>query len=160
MKKLIALVLVLVCVLVFIGCGNIEIQQPATYTDSFEISAIDLTGVKSIQIRSGTTGNIMLLTEQDDIYEVITAVKPLVGTDPVSSRGFYGWKYDFMFYETTSPSETEEPLLAFAVHIDSNEAFLSHGVYEEIEGHTYSVMYTADQSDVEKIVSLCSNYIE
>ena len=160
MKKSIVFVFMLVFVFGFMGCGNIKIQQPTTYTDSFEISTFDLSGVKSIQIGSGSTGNRILLTEQKDIETIITAVKPLMGTAPVSSRGFYGWDYDFMFYETASPNENDEPLLTFSLHIYSNRAFITHGVYEVVEGHTYRAMYTANQSVVEKVVSVCSDYIE
>lgn len=158
MKKFALFFLAAVCAIGLTGCGNSETESQKSYTETFSAADIDLSVARAIQIRSGTTGYTVLLTEQDDMETVISAVTPLFGQDPVSSRGTYGWTYNFTFYETDAPGENDIPLLFFGLHIFGEKAYITHGVYEKADSHTYQAMYTVDLSAAEALAAVCDRY--
>lgn len=154
----------LTCMLWITSCSQTASQAESANTapsDTFTMHDFDLSDVKAIQIRSGMTGNTILLTKKSDMETIINAVTPLAGRDPISSRGYYGWSYDFMFFETSSPNDKDTPILSFALcDFGNSTAYLTYGVYEEVNGHSYSAMYTADPSTVDAVADVCTNYLQ
>lgn len=132
MKKLSLLYLAALCTFLLIACGIPEGETEKPYADTFALTKADLSAARAVQIRSGTTGRTVLLTDREDIDAIVSAALPLTGKDPVSSRGTYGWTYDFTFYETDAPGENDIPLLFFGLHIFGEKAYTTCGVYEKI----------------------------
>ncbi|MBQ4354231.1 MAG: hypothetical protein IJC71_04985 [Clostridia bacterium] len=128
--------------------------------ESLDIGAFDLSGVKSVRIASGYTGADLLVTGAEDIAAIIEKASVLSGSDPISSRGYYGWSYGLDFYETENPAEDEEPMLRFAMFDCSSETtYLTYGTFEINNGHRYSAMYLTDAALTEEMEILCASLI-
>ena len=164
LRAVCAAAFLLTCMLWITSCSHTVSQAESANTassDAYAMHDFDFADVKAIQIRSGITGNTILLTKQSDMEAIINAVTPLSGRDPISSRGYYGWSYDFMFFETSSPNDKDTPILSFALcDFGNSTAYLTYGVYEEVNGHSYSAMYTVDPSTVDAVADVCTNYLQ
>ncbi len=157
MKKNVFAACLLVCILALAGCSAAETHEPPA--ECVSVSEIDLSGVRAIRIDSGTTGEKVLLTGPDDIAALISAVAPLSGSDPVSSRGYYGWTYGFEFFETQSPEENDDPIWSFALFdANADTTYLICGVYEFINGVQYGAMYSVDPETADAVESLCASF--
>ena len=161
MKKTIFFCVILSCLCAFVGCSpqadNTADPCPAT----FSAAEYDLSDVRAICLGSGTTGKSMWLTEKADIDAILAAVAPLVGTDPISSRGYYGWNYDFAFYVEAEPTEHDTPLLTFSVADYGNAVYLAgSAVFEEVSGVSYKTLYTLERDAAEALFTACEPYKE
>ncbi len=163
MKKLFFLFLAVLCTLLLVGCGVAEEESnppeaEKPYTDTFSLTESDFSAVRAVEIRSGMTGKTVLLTDSEDIAAIVSAALPIVGQNPVSSRGTYGWTYSFRFYETDAPGENDVPVPVFSLHIFDDKAYITNGVYEKIDRFTYPAMYTVNLAAAESLAAACDRF--
>ena len=161
MKRLVCILAVLLCCGILAACSGTETEETKSYPDVVSVTEYDLSSVRAVCLGSGTTGKHIWLTEKADIDAILAAVLPLTGTDPVSSRGYYGWNYDFAFYDTPEPTEHDVPLLTFSVADYGNAVYLAgSAVFEEVGGVSYKALYTLDRAAAETLFAACEPHKE
>ena len=161
MKRFSFILAVLFCAALLAGCRAEDAPADAGYPAVFSAAEYELSAVRAVCLGSGTTGKSVWLTEVADIDAIVSAVSPLVGRAPISSRGYYGWNYDFAFYAEAAPTEYDTPLLTFSVADYGNAVYLAGGaVFEEVGGVAYKALYTLDRAAAEALFSACGRYKE
>ena len=87
MRKLTALILVMLCIFVLAGCSASGI--------SFDIGTAD-----RIELRSGNDGNMIKVTEPDDIKHITDNINSLSFSKAGSSKDYGGWSYSLKWYDS------------------------------------------------------------
>jgi len=155
MKKFTVIILFIVCLL-SVACA----KETPPYAETFTTADYDMTTVAAIKLQSGRTGYIVWLTETEDITKIVESAALLTGSNPISSRGYYGSSYIVSFYTEQQPSELDEPMLSFAIFDNlPTETYLISGAFEEVNGHTYKAMYPIDSAYADLFESICADYV-
>ena len=165
------LLLALLCAIGLVSAGcSANGEDPSADTDlpaaqveriaaTVELSAVDFSGVKAIDIHSGITGDHLLVNDAGTIGEILAVIDGLKGDSPISSRGYYGWSYGFSLYETENPGKEDEPVFRFSL-LPGQQGYIYHGLYEIVNGHTYSGLYAADGEKIAEIDAFCKKLME
>ena len=153
----------LVCFLIFItsACQPTEKESPSTVPQSFSVSESGAKEAKSILLKNYITGDEILLGDPAALEEIVRAAEVLNGSNPISSRGYYGGSYGLTFYDTAEPTANDQPYLVFSLfRANETDAYLVHGDYEVVDGHMYSAMYPAKMEDVKALEMILAKYFE
>ena len=152
MKKF-ALLLLTLCLLLLPGCGAEEVADLLPVPEALVIADFDLSGVTAVEIYSGSTGKIQRFTDADTVSAVLAAIRPIEGSEPISSWGYFATFYVLKLYAADN-----EPLLDLSlVKPSDHQHFVGHGVYETINGFDYRALYTVDQAQFDAILALCDS---
>jgi len=168
MKKLLAMLLCILC-LPAVGCASGETERSAETdlpaaqvekpAEEIDLSAMDFSAVKAIDLHSGITGYHLLVNDAQTIGEILAVIDGLKGDSPISSRGYYGWSYGFSLYDSENPGKEDEPVFRVAL-LPGPQGYIYHGLYEIVNGHTYSALYAADGEKIAEIDAFCEKLME
>ncbi len=86
MKKLIALILVSICSLSLVGCSSEII--------------FDITSTSKIELRSGSDGTTVEITNREDIKRITDNISALKFSEEGSSKDHSGWSYWLKWYDS------------------------------------------------------------
>lgn len=126
-----------------------------TYPDTIDCSTIDLSGVKSVRLSCGYTGEKILLTDPQSIKEITDCVQKIRCNSPESSRGYYGWSFGITLYDVESPGDDTTPIWYGGMFWGK---MYSRYPYETVNDHTYPALYTMVGITTEEIDSVCEKY--
>lgn len=118
MKKYMALVLALVCVLGLVGCSS--------------KMTFDIAGANKIELRSGSDGTSVEITDEEDIKYITDNINALKFSKGKSSEDYSGWSYRLRWYD--SENNLIEVIVVMSEYlIDYNDYFYTaieadHGI--------------------------------
>lgn len=119
---------------------------------SIAFANIDFSKVDKIIINSGYTGATAELTDAEDIAAVIDVVKDIEASDPISSRGYYGYSYSVTFICG------EEEIFDFGILL-AGENIIYYGLYETVGHHDYSCLYKITSGSYEDIDTVLGGFV-
>ena len=121
------------------------------------LSTIDFSLVNRIVITNGTTGEVKYLNTYSDktgFNGVINAIKSIKATDPVSSRGYYGFTYPVELYYDY------QTFFSFSLCPEADGASIICGYYETVGGFDYPARYKLTNPTYEKFDELLGKYFK
>lgn len=159
MKKLTLFLLVL-CLLVLPGCRAEDGVEAPPVPDTMVIADLDLSDAAAVEIYSGITGNKQMFTDSDTVSAILETIRPISGTDPISSYGYYATYFALTFYPTTTPDTDTEPLLRLSLVKPNAHCYVGYGTYETINGFDYSALYELDAAQFDAVDALCRSLMD
>ncbi len=143
------------------ACHHSGFQTPSSCPQVFSAADLGVSDAKSVEITSHITGTDILLNDSAILEKIISAVKPLNGSNPISARGYYGGSYGLSFFDTAEPTESDQPYLTFSLFAaNETDFYIIYGMFEEVEGHCYGAMYSANADDVSALETMLAQYID
>ena len=112
MRKIMALVLVLVLALSMVGCSN-------------KSMTFDIGEVNKIELRSGIDGTTVEITRTEDIQYITDNINALTFSKGESSQNYDGWSYWLKWYDSQN-TLMEEIVVMGADLIDYKDYFYSN----------------------------------
>lgn len=109
MKRLIALVLALVCVLSLVGCSETNMT-------------FDIGEASKIELRSGNDGTMVEITDVEDIQYITDNINSLTFSKGESSKDYSGWSYSLKWYDSEN-NMMEEMVVMSEYQIDYKDYF-------------------------------------
>ena len=161
MKRIFLCILLCFLLMFTSACHGAEKGTVSSAPQSFSAAESGIADAKSIMLKSHITGAEIMLHDAAALEEIISAAKLLNGSNPISSRGYYGGSYSLSFYETAELTEDAQPYLNFTLFCaGENEAYVVSGLYETVNGHDYSAMYPVSIEDVKALDAILAQYID
>ena len=125
------------------------------YPDIIDCSVLELSGVKSVHLTCGYTGEEILLTDPQSIKEITDCVQQIKCNSPESSRGYYGWSFGITLYDVESPDDDTTPIWYGGMFWGK---MYSSYPYETLYDVTYPALYTMVGITTEEIDAVCEKY--
>jgi len=143
----------------------VETEAPfiPNYPEVFSAAEYDLEDIRTIVLTSGMTNKSLTLTKGEEVEALAAAVKPLVGTDPISSHGYYGYSFRIVCYgsETDGRKNGILDIVVTASDVAAN-VILNGTLFEyvnDVKGR-YPAMYTIDLEAGRALVAACREYLK
>lgn len=149
------LYLLFLCLFVLLGCGARETVDPRFIPETLILADLDLSGVTSIEICSGSTGKCQRFTNADTIDAILEALRPIEGSDPISAYGIYATFYILTLYGTE-----DVPILTLSLVKPNAHCYVGCGTYETINGFDYSALYEIDPAQFAAVDALCMSLMD
>lgn len=159
MKKL-ALLLLALCLLVLPGCHAEGGVEAPPVPDTLVIADLDLSGAAAIEIHSGSTGQKQLFTDTDTVSAILEAIRPISGSAPISSHGYYATFYMLSLYDVAEPDANTEPLLRLSLVKPNAHCYVGYGTYETINGFDYPALYEINAAQFAAVDALCMSLMD
>ena len=112
---------------------------------TLDLTHFDASSIEGAEIVSGTTGENRVFTG-DQLKKIWSCMSDLKGTDPVSSRGQYGFYYSVRLYDRLGT------VITFTLAPDGN---ILCSDYEYNHGHIYKAMYKATDENAFNNLKTC-----
>lgn len=134
----------------------IEIEDTTSreLTEKLSLSVIDFSLVDRIVVTNGATGERAYLNKALDkanFKKILDAVKQIEATDPISSRGYYGFTYHVELYYDY------QPIYSFSICPETNGASITCGYYETVGGFDYPARYKLTEPDYASLAEILAN---
>ncbi len=132
--------------------GNAAVTQ-----NGLDLSKADLTPADQIIITDGMTGEKKYLhdiLDRENYKAVIDTVKKIKGTDPVSNRGYSGFRYYVeIIYDY-------QEIFSFSIYSDETGAYIVCGYYETVGGFDYPCRYKLTDPSYSVLTDLFGKYFK
>jgi hypothetical protein len=124
---------------------------------TLELSKADLSLVDRIVITNGHTGEVEYLStlyDRNGFNNVMSVIKTVKATDPVSNKGHYGFSYHVELYYDY------QTVFSFSLISESDGAYLICGKYETVGGFNYPARYKLTSPSYESLDKLFGKYFK
>ena len=163
MKRIFICILLCFLVIIVSACQGAETESIGSVPPSFSVGESGVADAKSVVLKSHITGTEILLNDSAALEKIVNGAKLLNGSNPISSRGFYGGSFGLSFYDTAEPTEDAKSYLSFSLFCaNDTEAYVTvnNMVFEEVEGHRYPAMYSVNMDELKVLETILAQYIE
>ena len=133
---------------------GIEDTTSRELTEKLSLSVIDFSLVDRIVVTNGATGERAYLNKALDkanFKKILDAVKQIEATDPVSSRGYYGFTYHVELYYDY------QPIYSFSLCPEGDGASITCGYYETVGNFDYPARYKLTEPDYDRLAEILAN---
>ncbi|MDD4772041.1 MAG: hypothetical protein PHZ09_00355 [Eubacteriales bacterium] len=116
---------------------TVEVELPTCdgdyyIADVIDFSECELSDITSIKITDSITGNIKTISEDAGIGHITAFIGKISGSQPVSSRGYYG----FLYYVVLYANDENIAEITFT----GNNTF-NYGLFERVGSFLYPCRY-------------------
>ena len=136
---------------------EIEAPHPEMADGKLDLSKADFSLVDRIVITNGSTGEkyyMSDLSNRTGFSELFKAIKTIKATDPVSSRGYYGFTYHVeLYYDYQS-------VFSFSLCTEAGGASITCGYYETVGNFDYAARYKLTEPAYAKLDEVLSKYFK
>ena len=133
---------------------GIEDTTSRELTEKLSLSVIDFSLVDHIVVTNGQTGKKAYLRpyfNKESYYAVLDVIKTIKATDPVSSRGYYGFTYHVELYYDY------QPIYSFSLCPEGDGASITCGYYETVGNFDYPARYKLTAPDYDSLAAVLAN---
>ena len=133
---------------------GIEDTTSRELTKKLSLSVIDFSLVDRIVVTNGATGERAYLNKALDkanFKKILDVVKQIEATDPVSSRGYYGFTYHVELYYDY------QPIYSFSLCPEGDGASITCGYYETVGNFDYPARYKLTAPDYDSLAAVLAN---
>ena len=133
---------------------GIEDTTSRDLTEKLSLSVIDFSLVDRIVVTNGQTGGKAHLGpyfNKESYYAVLDVIKTIKATDPVSSRGYYGFTYHVELYYDN------QPIYSFSLCPEGDGASITCGYYETVGNFDYPARYKLTAPDYDHLAAVLAN---
>ena len=133
---------------------GIEDTNSRELTKKLSLSVIDFSLVDNIVVTNGQTGGKAYLRpyfNKESYYAVLDVIKTIKATDPVSSRGYYGFTYHVELYYDN------QPIYSFSLCPEGDGASITCGYYETVGNFDYPARYKLTAPDYDHLAAVLAN---
>jgi hypothetical protein len=144
--------------------GHVKLNEVGASSDNsmppqtdLALSVLDLSIVDRIVITDGATGEKEYLAsylDKQNFNAVLSAVKEIRASNPVSNRGYSGFAYNVELYYDY------QEIFSFALFPDIDGAYIMCGKYETVGGFDYPARYKLTNPTYEKLDELLGKYFK
>ena len=137
--------------------NEIDQAHPETADNKLDLSKSDLSFVDRIVITDGSTGEkyyMSYLSNRSGFSEVYNAIKSIKATDPVSSRGYYGFTYHVELYYDY------QTVFSFSICPEADGASITCGYYETVGSFNYPARYKLTNPSYQKLDEVLGKYFK
>ena len=141
--------------------GHVKLNEVGTSSDNsmppqteLALSVLDLSIVDRIVITDGATGKKAYLVsylDKQNFNAVLSAVKEVRASNPVSNRGYSGFAYNVELYYDY------QEIYSFAIYSDVNGPFIICGYYETVGGFDYPARYKLTEPTYDHLAAVLGN---
>ncbi len=133
---------------------EIEDTKSRELIKKLDLSEIDLSLVDRIVVTNGQTGKRAYLNKWLDkvlFQTIIDTVKKIEATNPVSSRGYYGFTYHVELYYDY------QTVFSFSICPEANGASITCGYYETVGNFDYPARYKLTEPTYDHLAAVLGN---
>ena len=141
--------------------GHVKLNEVGTSSDNsmppqteLALSVLDLSIVDRIVITDGATGKKAYLAsylDKQNFNAVLSAVKEVRASNPVSNRGYSGFAYNVELYYDY------QEIYSFAIYSDVSGSFIICGCYETVDGFNYPARYKLTEPTYDHLAAVLGN---
>ena len=137
------------------GIAETTAEGGISVPETLDYSSLDVSRTKAVRLHSGFTGEVVWLTDPEDIQAVTDCVLQIRCENPESSRGYYGWSYGIDLYDTAEPTEDAEPFWGGSMCFGN---FGSRYLYETVQDVRYYARYEMTGITTEEVDAVCEQF--
>ena len=137
-----------------VNLTEIEDTKSRELKKKLDLSDIDLSPVDRIVITNGQTGKRAYLNKWLDkvlFQTILDTVNKIEATDPISSRGYYGFTYHVELYYDY------QMVFSFSICPEANGASITCGYYETVGNFDYPARYKLTAPDYDHLAAVLAN---
>lgn len=121
--------------------------------EKIDFSEFDFSLINTVVITDGSSGEKIEIRNLNDISEILDLIEKIEGVDPVSNRGYSGFRYYVcMLYDY-------QKICDFAIYSDkTGGACLMYGYFESVGKFDYCARYKLTDPAYDELVSAIEKY--
>lgn len=127
--------------------------------ETVDFSEIDFSEAAYICIYNSITGDEETIENPNDIAKITAFIQKISGSEPISSRGYYGGLYCVSIYwDDPSLEPFDIGFIGEDISDIGENGTFNYGIYEIQHGYTYPIKYQLSGVTTEEIMALFGSY--